>query len=490
MIRTRSNELDFGPLEKTVRWIEETSPDSFSAELERRLSKLRPDGADGLLTAAALAAARSVRFEGNGRCPHGLLVLGSARAVASALGPDRSRPALTSALRLVNAEIHDPGFGPYRLLDCAEVAGEGREGTLFSFLEAVRAGETDWADHRFAWLVRNLEKDQVVDVVLSSGLEGVTRGVHKVIGVVEVAGLLQAIGWQWAPVLLRPIVRHQASGWDGLVENEECREIIESRDLLQVARRRPPGQPSLGERDGDGFLQDAIRWAESAPRERSLQIASLLAEGVPLEDAGDLIALGSALLLLQEMLRQPDLPPGAAEMERRVHLVTGPLAMRQLVRLGTPGQRILGLLLAGSVPPACDVRFAPRSPDCGWWLAPLSHLVERGGAPAELPVPAAWAEMVEAGQCNGLLPLLTERLEAGGTAAELESALAVLGPRLSTVPGLAMKLERGLADAYRGSRNSHRWVHRWAAAVALALWPRGEQIGSLRSEKPAAIIPG
>jgi hypothetical protein len=83
-----------------------------------------------------------------------------------------------------------------------------------------------------------------------------------------------------------------------------------------------------------------------------------------------------------------------------------------------------------------------------------------------------WAESIAAGQANGLLPLLSERLEQGRTAAALEGLLTSIAPAMEVAPGLALKLERSLAEAYRGSRTPYRWVHLWASALALTLWPR------------------
>jgi hypothetical protein len=493
MSRRLSRELDFGSQEKAVRFIEETSPETFPVELERRLSKLRPDGIDPLLIGAALASVRSVNFAGTSRTPHGLLTLASARALAStAASPEVARAAVGHVLRLVNREIHDPGFGPHRLLHFDEVAGEGKEGTLFSFLEAVRAGETDWADHRFAWLVRNLEKEQIVDLLFSAGLEGVTGGSHKITSVVEVVSLLQGIGWEWAPLWLRPVVRHQAGGPSDLAEYDLCRDLTAQRDLLRLARRRSPGQPALGEGEPDAFLQRAVHWAESDPGARAAQVADALADGISLEDVADLVALGATLLFLQETLRQKEIAPEAADLDRRVHLLTGVLALRQLVRLGTPGQRILGLLLAGWVPPARGVRLEPRSPDCGWWLPPASHLHEPPSSPnreAEAADFADWRSLMDAGQPNGILPLLAAGLERGESMAGLEKDVAALAPTLEEVaPGLAIKLGHSLVEAYRGARTPHRWLHLWAAAVALSVWPRQKESGGLRGSDPPTTI--
>ena len=475
MSGARSSDLDFGPHEKTVRWIEQTLPAEFPRELARRLPKVGPGAWDAWIRAGALAAARSTRHDGVHRMPRGIPVLAAARALQQGRSPDEGRALLSYALRLVNREIHDPGFGPFRLLPCGEVPGEGREGTLFSFLEAVRAGEADWADHRFAWLVRNLDKEEVIDLLLSSGLEGVAVSAERVAGVVETVSLLQALGWEHAPVLLRPVVRHQAAGNWNSSDYDQCRDIIELRDLHRLARRRPPGQPALGERDAEGFLAEARDWAEASPGDRTERITTALAAGLPLEDAADVVSTAATLLILQEILRRREPKAGEETFDRAARAVNGMNALCRLVRLGTPGQRILGLLLAAWVEPARDLRLESRDPDAAWWLSPASRLRESLGASAESmdgAPPPDWAAMVVSGQPNGLLPALSEWLESGRQAGALEGVLVPLAPGLERVGGQSIRLVRTLSEAYNASRSPFRWVHLWAASVALTLWPR------------------
>jgi hypothetical protein len=489
MARGRPNELDFGEHEKLVRWIEETSPEAFGDELDRRLNKLKPDQIPQLITAASLASARSTRYEGAGAFPHGYAVLVSIQTILAGDSGIAPKDLLRFGLRAVNREIHFPGFGPYRMMDCAEIPGDGKEGTLFSFLEAVRAGETDWADHRFAWLVRNLEKDQAIDLLLSSGLEGVTGSIQKVISVVDAAALLHGVGWDWAKILLRPVVRHQASGHSGMREYDECRDLVEKKGLLRQARRRAPGQPAWGERDPDSFLREAVAWAEAEPSRRAEGIADVLETGISLEDAGDLLTLGATLLFLQEALRDTEAARLPAQTRARVELFTGVLAMRQLLRLGTPGQRILGLLLAGWTPPLRALRLESRSPDCGWWLTPLTRLREPEPGLDPVADVAAWEESISSGQTNGLLPFLTNLLEGGRQAVGLEPALVRSGLGLESLGGLSLKMATGAAEAYRSGRTPYRWVFLWAGALGLAQWPRETQNAGLQVGMGIATLP-
>jgi hypothetical protein len=482
MSTARPLDLDFGSHEKTVRLIEQTPPTDFPKEMGRRLSKAGPGAWDGWIRAGALAAARSTRHDGAHRMPRGIPVLAAVRALQQGRSPDEGRALLSYALRLVNREIHDPGFGPFRLLPCGEVPGDGREGTLFSFLEAVRAGEADWSDHRFAWLVQNLEKDQIIDLLLSSGLEGVSVSAERVAGVVEAVSLLQALGWEYAPVLLRPVVRHQAAGNWNRSDYDRCRDLTESRDLHRLARRRPPGQPAFGERDAAGFLAESRDWAEAGPDDRTERITTALAAGLPLEDAADVVSTAATLLVLQEILRRREPKARDEAFDRAVRVVIGVNALCRLVRLGTPGQRILGLLLAAWVEPTRDLRLESRDPDAAWWLSPASRLRERLGASSDgvddAP-PPDWATMVTSGQPNGLLPALSSWLESGRQAGALEGVLIPLAPGLERVAGQSIRLVRTLSEAYRASRSPFRWVHLWAASVAFTLWPRESEEGGL-----------
>lgn len=480
-------ELDLGPHEKTVRWLEETPPQTFERDLPRKLAKSPPEALDGWLAAAALSVVRSTRHDGP-RTPESLSALSAVRALLTGRTDGEARELVAYALRLVRDEMRDPAFGPYRLLHFEEVAGEGREGTIFSFLEAVRAGEADLADHRFAWLVRNLDKDQVTDLLLSSGLEGVTASANKVVLVADTVGLLQHLGWDLAPALLRPVVRHQAWGAKGLVEYDRCRELIAGRDLHRLARRRPPGQAAWGERDPHGFHDAAIAWAESEPAERAIQVQSVLADAMPLEDVAEMISLGGTLLFLQEILRRRESDPGVAETDRALQLVAGVFALCRLVRLGTPGQRILGLLLAAWVSPARGLCLLTRKADATWWLPSLREVQERAPAAGDAALgpaaaaPEGWARMILERQPNGLLPLLADRLGSGEDASALENELVRLVPRYPLVPGRSARLVRSLGEAYRSARSPYRWMHLWAASIALSLWPREAETEGLPNE--------
>jgi len=471
MARARTHELDFGDHEKLVRWIEQTPPESFEAELDRRLKKFRDEATADFLTAGALASARSTRYEGAGTSPQGFAVLSSIHAALASDAGIPSAGLLRYGLRVVNREIHHPGFGPHRMLDCGEIPGDGREGTIFAFIEAVRAGETNWADHRFAWLIRNLDKEQVVDLLLSSGLEGVTGSLQKVAAVVDAAALLQGVGWNWAPILLRPVVRHQAGGHGGMREYDQCRDLVARKELLRLARRRYPGQPAWGEHDPDAFIRETVSWAESDPGVRAGGIATLLESGVSLEDAADLVSVGAALLFLQESMTDSDDMRLPARTQAMVEFFTGVLAMRQILHLGTPGQRILGLLLAGWIPTLRTLRLESGSSGRPGWLEQAARLKEPEPGLEAVPDVSALDGIISAGHADEVFPYLAGLLNRGSQATGLGAALLRTGSRLEPLGGRALKVAARTAEAYRSCRTPYRWLLLWAGAICLAQWP-------------------
>ena len=238
---------DFGALEKTVRWLEETEPAKFQAELPKKVGKARGAKLEPFLKSALLAGVRSTQVlpKPGAPLPHGWLIQPSAQSLitqleAGGLAADQeaARAALFVALSEVNREIRTQPGGPVKLPDHGPGTG-AKEEIFFAFLEEVRAGNPDGADERFCWLVSDLEKGPLTDLILSAGLEGVTGDVHKVVAAVEAVSMLQWIGWEWAPLILRPVVRLQASGVHALDEYDRCLQEVEGKELLRLARRRP-----------------------------------------------------------------------------------------------------------------------------------------------------------------------------------------------------------------------------------------------------------
>ena len=128
---------------------------------------------------------------------------------------------------------------------------------------------------------------------------------------------------------------------------------------------------------------------------------------------------------------------GGAAIVRASH------SLRRMVKIATPGQRILGVLLAGYAE-ALQLRLRPGSPDCGWWLSPASKLLEPSSGEAKA-APAQWREALRDRSSNGLLPTLTAEM-AGGAASHLSRGgmtTKIEAGKIATQAGTAMIIAKG-----------------------------------------------
>lgn len=447
--------LDFGDAEGLVRIFEEASPEELASEITKRLSRRTQE--DELYLAAARAAVRSTRMEGlgSGRVPHGLFVLRSHRELGVRLTPDLRPYPLAAVSRRVHAELRDPHFGPTRLLEFAPHAEGSREEILFSYLEAVRFGNTDLADHIFAWLFRNLAPEEVADILWTGGLEGVCLGSFKMAGALEVYHLIQALGWDHGAVLLRGVVRHQAHRLAGPNPFEVCRDRIAAEGLLEKARRRLPGERGRGEDDPGGVWKTAIQWASSSPEGRTDLAVRLLGGDWSLEDYWEAVSIGVALLFLGAVASSYP-AARAAQMAIAVH------GLRGLVRYGNLGQKVMASLLVGRTP-----EF--RGIDPSWAEMGVRRLEE--GLRSSRLTPDQLGQALEGWKAEEALACIAS---ASADLNGVGALIPVLDHRLAFLhglEGLGPAFHLGQCEAFQAGRSPHRWVHLACSAWLLTVWP-------------------
>jgi hypothetical protein len=447
--------VEFGDAEPIVRILEESSPENLTAELCRRLSRKTEE--DELYLAAARAAARSTRYEGlgSGRVPHGLFSLRTHRELGLRLPADLRPYPLIAACRRIHAEIHDPAFGPTRLLSFAPHAEGSREEILFAYLEAVRFGDTDPADHMLAWVLKNAGPEEVADLLWTSGLEGACISSFRLTGAVETFVLLQALGWAHAEVLLRPVVRHQAMPSSIGNPFEAIRDRIAAESLHEKARRRLPGERGKGDDQPAAIWEEAIRWGRASGEEKSKIAARLLASGWTLEDLWESISLATALLFLG----------GSASgkpVASTAQAVVATHGLRGMLRLGSLGQKILASLIAGRCP-----EYQALEPE---HLEAGVRLLEEGLRASRLSADELGAAL-DGWQAETALGCVAS---ASAQPAGLADLIPILDHRLAFLhglEGLGPLFHQAQCDAFQAARSQHRWVHLAATAWLCAIWP-------------------
>ncbi|MCA9727120.1 MAG: hypothetical protein KC729_05505, partial [Candidatus Eisenbacteria bacterium] len=328
-----------GKLEPLVRFVEQPedpAPKEVGSKIDRH-------GLDSIWSAMALAAARSIRPEGSA-APLAPWALQAARQLVEDSGVTQkeaeTRNLVLDLLGVLRREIQDRAF---RLPDFDEPAVGTKEEATYAFLESVRAGEPDIADQRFQWIARDLTREQATDLLLSVALPKFIHRVESLIAPVESLSQLQWVGWEQAPLLLRSVVRMQATVTGPTDIYDQACHVVSARQLLRLAARRAPGAVALGEKDAPAFFRLATEWAEADGDGRLVVVASALATGQSVEDVADAIATGGTLLFLQEGLRGGSGGWTTTQADSLAAVLRSSHALRRMVKIATPGQRILGL---------------------------------------------------------------------------------------------------------------------------------------------------
>lgn len=477
----RSSKL--GKLDSAVRFVEEAG-----VPTEKEVgSALGRHGFDRLSAAMAISAARSIRAE-VAEPPLAPWAIQSVRQLIedAHLEPKSAevRGLATRLLSMIRREI--AARGPFQLPDFDDPPVGTKEEATYDFLDAVRSGDPDVADQRFQWIARDLTREQATDLLLSSGLPKFTHCVDTLIAPVETLAQLNWVGWEHAPLLLRPVVRMQAAAIGSAQIYDQACHVVSARQLLRTAGRRAPGAVALGERDPAAFLHLATEWAEADGEGRLAVVASALATDRSVEDVADAIATGGTLLFLQEGLRGGGRGWSMREANAGAAILRASHSLRRMVKVATPGQRILGVLLVGHSAPL-NLQLRPASPDCGWWLSPAAKLLEPAHREPN-DVPVQWRDALHHRSSNGLLPSLTGELSDGRGGEELARELTrcVASRELSA---LELIVDRTLHDGYVATRSPHRWLHLWAGALSHCAWPSPDAEETLSGNFSSASVP-
>jgi hypothetical protein len=447
--------LEFGDAEGLVRLFEDTDPEDLASEITRRLKGKTVE--DDLYLAAARAAARSIRHDGNGsgRVPRGLTSIRAHRELGSRLPPDLRPYPLVAVARRIHAEIRDPAFGPFRLLAFQPHAEGSREEIRDAYLEAMLTGEIDLADHIFAWLYQNATPEEIADLLWTAGLEGAGLSSAKLTGALDVFLLVQALGWPTGEVLLRGLVRHQAYRMAGENAFPACRDRIEADGLHGKTHRRLPGEHGKGEENPALVWDAAIRWAACEPAARTDLAARLLATGWSLEDYWEAASLAAAILFLGATT-------SGAPAARAAQMVVGAHGMRGMVRQGNSSQKLLACLLVGRIPEL-------QGTDPAWVDAGVRAL--ESALRTTRRTADQLGEVLESWQGEAAVACVAA---ASADPASLAKLIPILDLRLAFlhgVDGLGPSFHLAQCEAFQAAYSPHKWVHLASSAWLCAIWP-------------------
>ena len=327
--------VSFEPaMERLARFVEETPPERIVAQ---SLALLQAGEAPERLAAAAgLAVSRSTEV---GAYHHGgpvhpvsglHAVLGLTRRASASL---RLVPSV-QAVSLANQHIQSPSMGPAAMCVLQPLPGDSVESLAKTFAHALRNHEAIDAERCLIALLARGAQGTVIETALRAAVRRNQLDDHYFLYLVYTIRALDGIGWDYAPVLLRPVVRYLARhplmepvgefdprviedgvtlyrGYDAFLETLPERGVVAGKLRLETGADETASIVALAER---------IATVTSIVDVQDLLVEAL-AGGLSLSGAAEALSAGGARLFLRSRSGNPF----------DVHIHTGINAHRYLI---------------------------------------------------------------------------------------------------------------------------------------------------------------
>ena len=339
-------------MEAAVRFVEATPPAHI---VEETIARLDAGGAaTELLAASALAVSRSTELpaDHHGGPVHPVSGVHAVHHTGAWLRGDWSKMPIVHSVALANRHVNSPEMGPMIMASLSPDSPEGsRQEQLESFRHAIRTFEPMLAQRIFLGLYETHAPGEIFDAMLPTALRRNGIDDHYFLYTVHAMRALECIGWQWAPVVLRPVIRYLSTNMRVVADRESgftrdyissnlaayesfwrLEALVDERRLVERVVRLDSGEDedeavgALGERIGAG-----PPFAEIPE-----MVSEALAGGLSLAGTAEAMSYGAALLHLRTDYGNPF----------DVHLHTG-INTRRYV-LGVPEvslrNKVLGLL--------------------------------------------------------------------------------------------------------------------------------------------------
>ena len=217
-----------------VEWLRAQSPETIA---EATIAKLESGVTmDELWAAGALTAARYVSNQARnllGFVSHAMIGCEDARQSAAGQPVETQTLMLIQALAQVVVDLRDPCFAPYELFDVWGIEEGTPEESIQQLRNDVKFGEWMRADHRLVGLERTVPRDQLVDLILDIGLEGIVTDDHTLITPALSLDMMEITGWELGFPMLRGTMRYSCTFPRDLGPYEHATELVEKYELAQ-----------------------------------------------------------------------------------------------------------------------------------------------------------------------------------------------------------------------------------------------------------------
>ncbi len=472
-------------MEQRVRFIEDTTPDHIA---EATLEKLRKgDRPELLIAAAGLAVSRSSELptHHHGGPVHPVAGLHASMALVDRLdGEWRYLPVIQS-VALANKHIRSPDMGPAAMTAIEPVAGGGRdeEALLAAFVEALGNRKARSAERHLLTLLPIATPGRIVEAMMRIALPRNMLDDHFFLYPIYALRALDDLGWQWAPVLLRPPVRYLAShpmleAVDGFSAESVAEGVRLYRDFDAIERlidARGLDAPHLRIDSGEdetaaiGALAERIGAVDDI-RGVAGMLADALAAKLSLEGVGEALSIGGGYLFLRSHSGNPfDVHIHTGINARRYLLTLDGVSLRtKLLALFTwcygLEVRALSRTLSWPVHAAADTLADPPGDSQQALLDALTDTIAAMPVVDIETITVPIDELVAPDEVRQAAALAERYAALGHDAGPFFKLLGELVCRDDASEMHAYKMQQAAIEEYQTTREPYRWVHLASAA--------------------------
>jgi len=326
--------------EELVQWLRHERSETIA---ENTIAKLNAGVAmDDLWAAGALTAAKYVSNQARnllGFVSHAMIGCEDARQ--SALGqPEKiQRIMLIQALAQVVTDLHDPCFAPYELFDVWGISEPTLEESIAQLRNDVRLGEWMRADHRLVGLSREMKREDLIDLLLDIGLEGIVTDDHTLITPALSLDMMELTGWEAGISMLRGTLRYSCTFPRDLNPYQKASGLV---DQYQLSTR-----VCLGTKDGASIsrLREEFLAADAVAR------PELVAQALVSGASADTVISALSLAACDMFLQVDPVPHGDYDAVSRevapVHIGTTLNILRASLKHMSPRTRAIAVVMGG-----------------------------------------------------------------------------------------------------------------------------------------------
>ena len=477
--------VSFEPgVEERVRFIEETIPGDIVGQTMERLAS--GEDARDLVTAAALAVSRSSELP-SGHHGGPIHPVAGIHAVLSMMdrleGPESQLPAI-QAVALACKHVHLPSMGPTVMVRFDDLKRDvSTERVLERLSEAIATHEPRLAERAMTLACEKASRGRILDCLLPIALERNVLDDHYFLYPVYAMRALDRIGWQWAPVLLRPVARYLArhAPFDSFGEFDQSsiddgiaffRRLGELDRLIEANGLHEESVPQKSGPDEEGAISDLATRVGDVETISSIpdMIAEAMGDGLSLEGTCEALSIGGARIFLRSHTANPF----------DVHIHTGISARRYLIGFPEVSFRSKCLALLGWAW-SYEIRYLDSTLTWDWQgetgeAEPADILLSRieetilgieGYDVTDLPVPIN--ELVAQDAVREAVRLARTYVVADHGIDELFTLTTRLVCREDASEMHGYKFQQTALEEYRACRRPMNWVHAVSAVKQCAV---------------------